>query len=146
MSEFKRVTDNLYVSPQIGADEVEEARRGGFTGIINNRPDGESDDQTPGDTIKAAAERAGLTYTAIPIGQDGIAPGHIESMRAATDPSLGKTLAYCRSGTRSTLLWSLAEASRGTPPAAIERAASDAGYSIAPVRGAIEQLAANAEK
>ena len=146
MSEFKRVTESLYVSPQIGAKEVEDARRAGFTAIVNNRPDGESDDQTPGETIKAAAERAGLTYTAIPIGQDGIAPEDIESMRAATGADLGKVLAYCRSGTRSTLLWSLAEASRGTPLAAIERAASDAGYSIAPVRGAIEQLAANAEK
>ena len=146
MSEFKRVTESLYVSPQIGAEEVENARREGFTGIVNNRPDGESDDQTPGETIRAAAERAGLTYTAIPIGQDGIAPEDIESMRAATDAGAGKVLAYCRSGTRSTLLWSLAEASRGTPPAAIERAALDAGYSIAPVRGAIEQLAASAEK
>ncbi|NVD44652.1 TIGR01244 family sulfur transferase [Qipengyuania atrilutea] len=146
MSEFRRVTDNLYVSPQIGADDIENARRSGFTGIVNNRPDGESDDQTPGEAIRAAAERAGLAYTAIPIGQDGIAPSDIESMRAATDPGLGNVLAYCRSGTRSTLLWSLAEASRGTPPAAIERAAAEAGYSIAPVRGAIEQLAADAEK
>ncbi|RYY37911.1 MAG: TIGR01244 family phosphatase, partial [Sphingomonadales bacterium] len=42
----------------------------------------------------------------------------------------------------STLLWSLAQASRGGNPDEIAEAAASAGYDIAPVRAAVEQLAA----
>ena len=51
-------------------------------------------------------------------------------------------LAYCRSGTRSTLLWALAEASRGGEPAALAASAAQAGYDISPVRAVVDMLAA----
>ena len=54
----------------------------------------------------------------------------------------GKVLAYCRSGTRSTLLWALAAASKGADPEAITQAAAAAGYDVSPVRGAMQELAA----
>ena len=41
-------------------------------------------------------------------------------------------LAYCRSGTRSTLLWALAEASAGGNPDALTAEAAQAGYDLAP--------------
>ncbi len=47
-----------------------------------------------------------------------------------------------RSGTRSNLLWSLAEASMGFDPEEIAAAATAADYDIAPVRAAVERLAA----
>ena len=54
-------------------------------------------------------------------------------------------LAYCRSGTRSTLLWALAEASRGTDPGVIAASAANAGYDISPVRAVVDMLAAGKE-
>ena len=41
MSQFRRVTDQLSVAPQISLGDVDEAARQGFRLIINNRPDGE---------------------------------------------------------------------------------------------------------
>ena len=54
-------------------------------------------------------------------------------------------LAYCRSGTRSTLLWALAEASIGGDPDQLARQASIAGYDLSPVRQSMEMLAAKAD-
>ena len=53
-----------------------------------------------------------------------------------------KALAYCRSGTRSTLLWSLAQAKQGVDPDQIARLAGNAGYDITPVRAMVDALAA----
>ena len=62
----------------------------------------------------------------------------------ALDSTQGKVLAYCRSGTRSTLLWALAAASKGGDLKAIAEAAKAAGYDVSPVRGAMQELAARA--
>ena len=54
-------------------------------------------------------------------------------------------IAYCRSGTRSTLLWALAQAKAGADPEEIARAAAQAGYDVMPVRAAMEAYAASGE-
>jgi len=46
----------------------------------------------------------------------------------------GKTLAFCRSGTRSTYLWAMAARSRGMDGAAIVASAEAAGYDLGPLR------------
>ena len=53
-------------------------------------------------------------------------------------------LAYCRSGTRSTLLWALTMARSGMHPAEIAEKAANAGYDIAPIRAQVDMLAAQA--
>ena len=57
----------------------------------------------------------------------------------------GPILAYCRSGTRSTLLWALAEASRGGNPQKIAANAANAGYDVTPVRAMIDMFAAGSD-
>ncbi|MCC6479566.1 MAG: TIGR01244 family phosphatase, partial [Sphingomonadaceae bacterium] len=56
----------------------------------------------------------------------------------------GPVLAYCRSGTRSTLLWALSEASQGGDPDALTNMAAKAGYDINPVRPLMDMLKAKA--
>ena len=60
----------------------------------------------------------------------------------ALEQAEGPILAYCRSGTRSTLLWALAAAKQGETPDAIARAAAQAGYDVGPIRPMIDMLAA----
>lgn len=139
---FRKVTDGVYASPQIGLNEVAEAKALGVTLVINNRPEGESDDQTPGPEIEAAARAAGLDYVAIPVTHAGFSEGQVQAMAEALANNVGAVLAYCRSGTRSTLLWALAEASQGGDPAAIAASAAGAGYDIAPIRPIVDMLAA----
>jgi uncharacterized protein (TIGR01244 family) len=139
---FRKVTDSVYASPQIGLDEVAEAKALGVTLVINNRPEGESDDQTPGSEIEAAARAAGLDYVAIPVTHAGFSEGQVQAMADALAGNEGAVLAYCRSGTRSTLLWALAEASQGGDPDTIAASAAGAGYDISPIRQIGDMLAA----
>ena len=142
MSQFRRLSDTMLASPQIMPAEVAQAAAEGVTLIINNRPDGEAPDQPAGDEIAAAAQAAGIAYRAIPVGGGGFAEPQVNAMIDALASADGPVLAYCRSGTRSTLLWSLAQAKLGRDPDDIPAAANAAGYDIGPVRPMVDMLAA----
>ncbi len=139
---FRKLSDSISASPQIGVAEVAEAKAQGFALIVNNRPEDESDDQTPGAEIESAAKAAGLDYCAIPITHAGFSEGQVKAMAKALGEAKGPVLAYCRSGTRSTLLWALAEASMGSDPETLASQAAQAGYDISPVRALVDMLAA----
>ena len=138
---FRQLTEQVFASPQIGLAEVAEAARSGFGLIINNRPEDESEDQIPGAEIEAAAQAAGLAYVAIPVTHAGFSQPQITAMADALASTDKPVLAYCRSGTRSTLLWALAEASRGTSPHRLAAAAAQAGYDLGPIRAMLDMLA-----
>ena len=142
MSQFRPLSDRVLASPQITPAEVAEAAALGVTLIINNRPDGEDDGQPTGAEIEAAAHEAGMAYRAIPVSGGGFAEPQVRAMAEALASTDGPVLAYCRSGTRSTLLWSLVEASGGRDPDEIAAAARAAGYDISPVRPMVDMLAA----
>lgn len=137
------LTDRLYVSPQIGLDTVAEAADLGVTLVVNNRPEGESPDQTPGAEIEAAARARGMNYAAVPVTHAGFAPWQLDALdEALAANGDGKALLYCRSGTRSTLLWALARARAGDSLDWIGTMATNAGYDVAPIRQIMEALAA----
>ena len=142
MSDFRQVSDGFWASPQIGLADVADAKARGIVLIVNNRPEGEADDQVPGAEIEAAARAAGLDYLAVPVTHAGFSEDQVRAMADALEAAGGPILAYCRSGTRSTLLWSLAQALRGRAPEAIAADAARAGYDVAPVRSLLEMLAA----
>lgn len=135
------IVDGFAVAPQIAVEDVAALREHGFVLVINNRPDGEEPGQPMGAAIAAAAASAGIAYRAIPVA-NGFSQPQVAEMAEAITEANGAVFAFCRSGTRSTLLWALAQASRGGDPSEIAAAAASAGYDIAPVRGAMEQLVA----
>ncbi len=139
---FRTLDDHVMVAPQIDADQITEAAAQGVTLIVNNRPDGESPGEPQGAEIEAAAHAAGLEYVAIPVGHGGFSQPQVDAMATALDKAKGKTLAYCRSGTRSTLLWSLARAKAGDAPQSLHEKANGAGYDLTPVASLIDMLAA----
>jgi uncharacterized protein (TIGR01244 family) len=112
MSDFRRVTEDLSVAPQISVGDVAEAARQGFRLIINNRPDGEAPGQPTSAEIEAAARSAGLDYLHIPV-TGGPTPAQVEAERVALDAADGPVLAFCRSGTRSIVTWSIGQAQSG---------------------------------
>jgi uncharacterized protein (TIGR01244 family) len=112
MTQFRRVTDELSVSPQISAADVAEAARQGFKTVINNRPDGEDPTQPSGHEIEAAAREAGLAYFHIPV-RGGPTPEQVETTTKVLAQAHAPVLAFCRSGTRSIVTWSLAQALSG---------------------------------
>lgn len=140
---LKPLTTSIFVAPQIDIETVAQAKAEGVTLIVNNRPEGESADQVPGSEIEAAARAAGMDYVAIPVSHSGFAPWQLDAFdEALANNADGKTLCYCRSGTRSTLLWSLARARAGDQPDEIARTAAGAGYDVTPINEMIRALAA----
>lgn len=142
MSDFRQLTEQFWASPQIGIEDVAIAEAQGIALIINNRPEGEAADQVPGEAIETAARSAGMDYLAIPVTHAGFSEEQVHAMATAIDEAHGPVLAYCRSGTRSTLLWALAQAARGEGPDTIAAKAARAGYDVAPIRALIDMLAA----
>ena len=137
---FRTLTETIFVAPQINAEAVAAAKAVGVTLIINNRPEDESLDQTPGAEIEAAARAADIDYVAIPVTHSGFSQPQVEAMAQALDGAKGKVLAYCRSGTRSTLLWALAQARGGKDPDTLGSIAANAGYDLGPIRPLLDML------
>jgi len=144
MNRFRKLSDTMFASPQIGLGDVAQAKVQGIALIVNNRPEGESDDQVPGPEIEAAARAAGIDYRAIPVGHAGFSHPQVAALAEALEAADGPVLGYCRSGTRSTLLWALTRASMGDQPEALAAAAANAGYDVGPVRPAMDALFAQA--
>ena len=112
MSEFRKVTDDLSVAPQIAVADVARAAAEGFRLVINNRPDGEEPGQPTSAQIEAAAKAAGLDYVYAPlVGRPSREVA--ETVREAVDAADGKALLFCRSGTRSINAWALGQALAG---------------------------------
>ncbi|QKG71036.1 TIGR01244 family sulfur transferase [Erythrobacter mangrovi] len=144
MSDFRKLSDSFFASPQVSVEDIAEAAAMGVTLVINNRPDGEAPDQPEGAEIEAAARAAGMDYVAIPVTSAGFSEPQVAALTEALAKTTGPVLGFCRSGTRSTLLWSLAQAGEGGDPDSIAAAAQAAGYDVSPVRPAMDMLAARA--
>ena len=136
MTDFRRVTDDLYVSPQITPADVARAAQQGFKLIINNRPDGEEHGQPTAAEIEAAAKAAGLSYVHVPV-RGGPNPQQVEEVRQAVAAAEGPVLAFCRSGTRSIITWSIGQAMSGAAsPSDLVGLGRQAGYDLSGVLGA----------
>jgi uncharacterized protein (TIGR01244 family) len=129
MTQFRKVTDRLEVSPQITPQEAKAAAQGGVALIINNRPDGEQPGQPTNAEIEAAARAGGADYLYLPVvGRP--TPEQARTQAAAVAAAKGPVLAFCRSGTRSITTWALGEAAAGHDKAQLAKLAADAGYDL----------------
>lgn len=136
--DIRMITDTYAVSPQIEPDDMTALATEGFTTVICNRPDTEVPPELGHDAMQRAAKRAGLTFVYNPL------TGGTPSMEAVTTQgtvlaSGGRIVAYCTSGTRSCILWSLAQAGL-LPIDEIIEAARRAGYAIQGLRPQLEAL------
>lgn len=137
---FTKLADGFFVSPQITPAEVSQAKAAGVTLIINNRPDGEEAGQPDSETIAAACTEAGIAYVSIPVGPMGINESMLNSFADSVAAAPGPILAYCRTGTRSTMVRALDEARKGGDVDAIIAEARAAGYDISGQRPMLQSM------
>lgn len=135
--DLRRISDTFSVSPQIGPGDVPKIKAAGFRAILCNRPDGEEPGQCGHEAIRAAAEAEGLDFRHVPVTNAGISSADMNDFNDALKDMQGPVLAYCRSGTRCTMLWSISRIGH-MPPEEIVGAAADAGYDM---RGIVAQFA-----
>lgn len=130
---ISKITPSLSVSDQLGEQDLGIVAARGFKAIINNRPDGEAENQPQSEALATAAGRLGLGYRYIPVVSDGITNEDVEAFAKAIGDLEGPVLAFCRTGARSTVLWALSEAGHLDPDTIIETA-SKAGRDLAGLR------------
>jgi uncharacterized protein (TIGR01244 family) len=105
--QITRHTADFATAAQIMPDEVKEVAALGFKTLINNRPDGEAPGQPTSAEIEAAAGTCGLHYVFLPVVSSQVASesaNFASQLAAAPKPAL----AFCRSGTRSSMLFAAA--------------------------------------
>jgi uncharacterized protein (TIGR01244 family) len=126
-----RLTEQLSVAAQIDVEDIATLAAQGFRSIINNRPDGESQGQPSSAALEAATHRAGLAYRYIPSLAPPRETAQVEAFATALREMPGPVLAFCRSGTRSCMLWALqADAAAD----AVLATARTAGYELSSLR------------
>lgn len=102
-----QLADGYSVSPQIDLQDIQALKAQGIEVVINNRPDGEADDQPTSAQMKAAVESAGLEYVYNPVDLKALSEKEVQTQSALI--SSGKEVfSFCRTGTRSSVLWVLA--------------------------------------
>lgn len=134
--DLRRISDTFSVSPQIDPGDVPGIKAAGFRSILCNRPDGEEAGQCDHALIEAAAREAGLDFRNVPITSAGVTGTDMDDFNAALAEMPGPVLAYCRSGTRCTILWSMSQVGH-MPAEQIVTAAAQAGYDM---RGVVAQM------
>ncbi|WP_425072374.1 TIGR01244 family sulfur transferase [Sagittula sp. S175] len=130
--EFRKINDDITVSPQITVEHLKEIADAGYRSIMCNRPDGEGADQPTFDEISAAAQALGLQTAYLPIVSGKVTDEAAEEFGKTMKALPGPMFAYCRTGTRSATLWSLSQA-KTLPTSDILAATKAAGYDMAGV-------------
>ncbi|GGO60860.1 TIGR01244 family protein [Roseovarius pacificus] len=134
--DIRRITEDYAVSPQISPDDIPEIKAAGFRSIMCNRPDGEDYGQPEFDAVAEAARAEGIEVRCVPIVSGMVTPQAAQDFAAALEDMPKPMLAYCRSGTRCTMLWSIASYGRLSGDEIVS-AARDAGYDMS---GLVRQL------
>lgn len=132
------LTPNLTALPQPSPDEIGELAERGYRSIIGNRPEGESPDQPAWKDLSAAARARGMEAVHIPVVASKIGEMEVRAFREALKRLPKPIAAFCRTGTRSTLLWALANEASLTVDERVQVAAKE-GYDLEPFRALLTQ-------
>ncbi|MCR9067242.1 MAG: TIGR01244 family sulfur transferase [Rhodobacteraceae bacterium] len=141
--DLRPVTDDYIAAPQLDPGDFAALAQQGVTTVIDNRPDTEVPPSHQAAAMQAAAEAAGLTFVYNPVVHTALTEAHIEEQADAIAASDGKVVAYCASGTRSTIVWALGAAGEMDPDDIIARA-KGAGYDLAHLAPELARRAAGA--
>ncbi len=131
--DIRPVDETFAVAPQLQPQDMAELARQGYVAVLCNRPDAEEPGQPALDDMRAAAEAAGLAFHHIPVSGGAFPPAAVAAFRTVRKGTDGKVLAYCRSGTRSMTLDTLANHAGLDADTLIARAAQ-AGYDLSALR------------
>lgn len=127
--EIRNVTPSFAVAPQIQPSDLADLAEQGFVAVVCNRPDGEEDGQPTVAQMREAAQAKGIAFHHIPVSGGKFPDSAVNAFRAIRRGTEGPLLAYCRTGTRSITLDTLANPDALDPSERLMRAAA-AGYDL----------------
>ena len=134
---LKSLSPVFSVTPQIEVADIADLAARGFKSIIGNRPEAEAPDQPAWNSLVAEAARHGMSACQIPVVPGQISPEDVERFAEALRDLPTPIAAFCRTGTRSAMLWALANPDRLNVDERITTAAAQ-GYDLSPLRDRME--------
>lgn len=138
--DIRTLTPDYAVSPQIEPADLAAIAAAGFATVICNRPDGEVPADLRAAALRAATTAAGLNFVENPMLPGTLDPETLRTQAEAMAAATGPVLAYCASGNRSAILWSLVRAADLGADGVLARTQA-AGYDHRAFRGAFEAAA-----
>lgn len=141
MADIRKLSDRLSVAPQLQPSDADDVKKRGFRSVLCNRPDYEVVDQPVYQDVAAAISGLDIATEFQPVNSQIITDDDVDNFIENLDRLDGPVLAYCRSGTRCTILWALSEAGR-RPIDEILEIARLAGFALDPLRPRLEARAA----
>lgn len=138
MTEFRTLTPQLTVAGQITEDDLRWAAEEGYRTVINNRPDGEDPQQPSNEQLEKLAHELGLEWHYQPVQSGVVTDQNAWQFGRTLSEAEGPVLAFCRTGTRCTMLWALSRSDQFTPEE-IVGTAYNAGYDLSGLRPRLEQ-------
>lgn len=126
-----KLTDTLYIAPQLTEADVQEAVRLGIKTIICNRPDGEEENQPTFAEVQNWFKEDGINqFSHQPVVAPQINAADVTAFQNLLQQSPAPILAFCRTGTRCSLLWSYHQVQHGASVAEVVAAAEQAGVNL----------------
>ena len=104
---MQQLTDKLFVCPQIDLEDVPQLRQRGIRTVICNRPDGEEEGQIGQELVARDCKIHGMDFIYQPVQTSSIDDDTIKEFSQTLGRAEAPVLAYCRTGTRCTILWAL---------------------------------------
>lgn len=135
-----KLTDQLSVSSQVALENISKLPALGFKSVICNRPDKESDDQPAMLEIENAVKSAGLTWQHQPVVSGSINDQDVDDFSKLIESLPKPIFAFCRTGTRCSILWALSQANKMSVDDILDTTA-EAGYNLNDQQARIEALA-----
>ena len=126
---LNKIIDDYVVSDQINEDDVEKLKDAGFKTIFCNRPDNEEDKQISVKSIQDKVTKCGLSFVHQPVIGGQISQVDIDQFSDYFDEAEKPIFAYCRTGTRSSMLWALSESGKRSVDEILSLT-SAAGYNL----------------
>ena len=134
----RSLTPDFSVSPQLEPSDLGVAARQGYRSIIINRPDGEGG-QPGAAEMSEAGRRHGLDVRYVPVNCGEITDSDLAAFQEVALNLPGPILAYCRTGTRSAMLWALSQAGHLSTDAILSTA-KQAGYDLEGLRPRLDAM------
>ena len=135
--QINQISQELSVSPQISVEEISAIKEQGFKTIICNRPDKESEDQIDMQSLKDAAEKNGIKFIAQPVVSGAVSDAQVLAFKNFLAGAEKPVLAFCRTGTRCSILWSLSMAGELAADTILEKT-KNAGYDLSHLQQRLE--------
>jgi uncharacterized protein (TIGR01244 family) len=138
--ELRQITPDYIVSPQISVEDVPAIAAAGIKTVICNRPDTEIGAEHHAARIEEAVRAAGMEFVLNPFDNRTMTADNMNRQREVIEGMEKPVLAYCRTGTRSTVVWALGQAGSMSVHDIIQ-SAENAGYQLAGMQSQLLAMA-----